>query len=168
MRKPKVTCFRYRRHNDVYVSNVFFSTEALLSILDAFPDKKMIVLIEADANYVHTLSLMGKSIGIVELMSRSHIPRFLAACEKTELHCLLDQVDTDRLEGMFIASINGDTSSEEFICNLDHITNSIVKNRMSDISLSIEFPENQMVITLSKEKYEMMSIKDKICSIFGC
>ena len=167
MRKPKVTCFRYKRHNDVYVSNVFFSTDVLLSILDAFPDKKIIVLIESDANYVQALSLIGKSIGIAEVMPRSHVPRFSVACNKMELHCLLNRVSMNDLEGMFIASINNDIIPEEFICSLDHTVNSMVKNGISDISISINFPENQMVISLSKEKYEVMSIKDKICSIFG-
>ena len=48
MRKPKVACFRYKRHNDVYVSNVSFSTDVLLSMLDAFLEQKIIVLIESD------------------------------------------------------------------------------------------------------------------------
>ena len=82
MRKPKVACFRYKRYNDVYVSNVFFSTDVLLSILDAFPDKKIIVLIESDANYVQALSLIGKSIGIAEVMPRSHVPRFSGLATK--------------------------------------------------------------------------------------
>ena len=43
MRKPKVVCFRYKRHNDIYVSNVSFSTNTVLSMLDAFPDQKIIV-----------------------------------------------------------------------------------------------------------------------------
>ena len=167
MRKPKVACFRYKRYNDVYVSNVSFSTNALLSILDAFPDKKIIVLIESDANYIQTLSLTGKSIGIAEVMPRSHVPKFLVTCNKMELHCLLNRVNIDNFEGMFIASINYNIIPEEFICSLDHTANSMVKNGISDISISINFPENEMVISLSKEKYEVMSIKDKIRSFFG-
>ena len=167
MRKPIVACFRYKRHNDVYVSNVSFSTEALLSILDVFPDQKIIVLIESDANYVQTLSLIGKSIGIAEVMLRSHVPKFSVACNKKELHSLLNRVNMDDFEGMFIASINKDIIPEEFVCSLDHAANSMVKNGISDISLSINFPENQMVISLSKAKYEVMSVKDKIRSIFG-
>lgn len=167
MRKPKVACFRYKRHHDVYVSNVSFSTDVLLTIIDAFPDQKIIVLIESDANVVQALSLVGKSIGIADVMPRSPVPRFLAACSKMELRCLLNQVNMDDFEGMFIAGINNDIMPEEFICSLDHTANSMVKNGISDISLSIHFPENQMVISLSKEKYDVMSIKDKICSIYG-
>jgi len=83
------------------------------------------------------------------------------------LHCLLNRVNMDDFEGMFIASINNAIIPEEFICSLDHTANFMVKNGVSDISISINFPENQMVISFSKEKYEVMSIKDKICSIFG-
>lgn len=167
MRKPKVACFRYRRHNDVYVSNVSFSTDVLLSILDAFLDQKIIVLIESDANDVQTLSSIGKSIGIAEAMLRSHVSRFSVACNKTELLCLLNRVNIDDFEGMFIASINNDIVPDELICSLGHTAKSVVKNGISDISISINFPENQMVISLSKKKYEVMAIKDKICSIFG-
>lgn len=167
MRKPKVACFRYKRHNDIYVSNVSFSTDVLLSILDAFLDEKIIVLIESDANYVQTLSSIGKSIGIAEVMLRSHVSRFSAACNKTELLCLLNRVNMDDFDGMFIASINNDIIPDELICSLDHTANFMVKEGISDISISINFPENQMVISLSKGKYEVMSIKDKICSILG-
>ena len=41
MRKPKVACFRYERHCDVYVSNVWFSTGVLRSILDAFQNQRI-------------------------------------------------------------------------------------------------------------------------------
>lgn len=166
MRKPKVACFRYRRHNDIYVSNVSISSDVLLPILDAFPDKKIIVLIEADENYVQTISSIGKNIGIAEPMPRSHMLRFLAACEKMELHYLLNQANMDILEGMFIASINDDVVPDEVICSFDHIASSMVKNGISDISISIDFPENQMLISLTKEKYEVM-FKNKICGIFG-
>lgn len=32
MRKPKVVCFRYKRYNDVYVSNVPFLNDILISM----------------------------------------------------------------------------------------------------------------------------------------
>ena len=89
MRKPKVTCFRYKRHNDIYVSNVSFSTDALLSMLDVFSEQKIMILIESDENNIRTVSSIGKSIGIAEMVSDSPVPRFSASCNKTELHCLL-------------------------------------------------------------------------------
>ena len=167
MRKPKVACFRYKRYNDVYVSNVSFSTDGLLSMLDAFPDQKIIVLIESDENNVQTLSSIGKSIGISEVMSHFPVPRFSASCNKMELHCLFNQVNVNDFEGAFIASINNSIIPNELICSIAHTASYMVKCGMSDISLSINFPENQMVISFVKEKYEVMSIKDKICSIFG-
>ena len=167
MRKPKVACFRYKRHNDIYVSNVSFSTDVLLSMIDTFPDQKMIVLIEADENIIQTLSSTGKSIGIAEVVSHFPVPRFSAACNKVELHCLFNQVNVNDFEGAFIASINNKIIPNELICSIAYIASSMVKCGMSDISLSINFPENQMVISFTKEKYEVMSIKDKICSIFG-
>ena len=167
MRKPKVACFRYKRHNDIYVSNVSFSADAVLSMLDAFPDQKIIVLIESDENNIQTLSSIGKSIGIAEVVSHFPVPRFSAACNKMELHCLFNQVNVNDFEGAFIASINNGIIPNELICSIAHTASSMVKCGMSDISLSINFPENQMVISFTKEKYEVMSIKDKICSIFG-
>ena len=167
MRKPKVACFRYRRHNDIYVSNVSFSTDVLLSMLDAFPDQKIIVLIESDENNIQTLSSIGKSIGIAEVVSHFPAPRFSAACNKMELHCLFNQVNVNDFDGAFIAGINNSIIPNELIRSIDHTASSMVKCGMSDISLSINFPENEMVISFTKEKYEVMSVKDKIYSIFG-
>lgn len=166
MRKPKVACFRYKRYNDVYVSNVSFSKDKLLSILDILSDKKVIVLIESDANYVQALLSIGKNIGIAEAIPRPHVSRFTAVCNKTELLCLINRANMDDFEGMFIASINNDIISDEIIYSLEHTASSMVKNGISDISISVNFSENQMIISLLKEKYAVMSIKDKICSIF--
>lgn len=80
---------------------------------------------------------------------------------------MLSQVNMDDLEGMFIASVNNDIIPDEVICSLDHIASSMVKDGISDISISIHFPENEMVISLPKEQYKVMSMKVKICSIFG-
>lgn len=167
MRKPKVACFRYKRHNDIYVSNVSFSNDVLLSMLDAFPDQKIIVLIESDENNIQTLSSIGKSIGIAEVVSHFPVPRFSATCNKMELYCLFNQVNVNDFEGAFIASINNSIIPNELICSIAHTASSMVKCGMSDISLSINFLENQMVISFTKEKYEVMSIKDRIYSIFG-
>ena len=167
MRKPKVACFCYKRHNDIYVSNVSFSTDVLLSMLDAFPDQKMIVLIESDENNIQTLSSIGKSIGIAEVVSHFPVPRFSVVCNKMELHRLFNQVNVNDFEGAFIASINNSIIPNELVCSIAHTASSMVKRGLSDISLSINFPENQMVISFTKEKYEVMSIKDKIYSIFG-
>ena len=167
MSKPKIACFHYTRHNDVYVSNVSVSTDVLLSILDAFPDQKIIVLIESDVNYVQTLSSIGKSIGIAEVMPGFHVSRFTVVCNKTELLCLLNRVNIDEFDGMFIASINNITIPDEFICSLNHTASSMVKDGISDISISINFSENQMVVSFLREKYHVISIKDRICSIIG-
>lgn len=166
MRKPKVVCFRYKRHNDIYVSNVSFSTNTVLSMLDAFPDQKIIVLIESDENNIQTLSSIGKSIGIAEVVSHFPVPRFSAACNKIELRRLFSQVNMNDFEGAFIASINNSIMPDELIRSISDAANSIVKCGTSDMSLSINFPENQMVISFAKGKYEEMSIKNKICSIF--
>lgn len=167
MRKPIVACFRYKRHNDIYVSNVSFSNDVLLSMLDAFPDQKIIVLIESDENNIQTLSSIGKSIGIAEVVSHFPVPRFSATCNKMELHCLFNQVNVNDFEGAFIASINNSIIPNELICSIAHTASSMVKCGMSDISLSINFLENQMVISFTKERYEVVSIKDKIYRIFG-
>ena len=167
MRKPKVACFRYKRHNDIYVSNVSFSTDAVLSMLDAFPEQKIIVLIDSDENNIQTLSSIGKSTGIAEAVSHSPVPRFSAACSKMELHRLFSQVNVNNFEGALIASVNSSVIPNELIRSIADAASSMVKRGMSDISLSINFSENQMVISFAKEKYEEMSIKDKICRIFG-
>jgi len=99
-------------------------------------------------------------------MPRAQVSRYTVVCNKTELICLFTQVSLDDLEGVFIAGINKDIISEEFLYSLEHTASSMVKNGISDISISINFPENEMVISLSKEKDAVMSIKDKIRNIY--
>ena len=167
MRKIKFNCFRYKRHNDVYVSNVSFSSDAVLSMLDAFLDSKIIIMIESDENNIRTVSSIGKSIGMTAVVSNSPMPRFSTACNKTELHRLLNRVDFNDFDGMFIANTVNSVIPSELISTLADSANSVVKDGISDMSISINFSENQMVITFSKEKYELMFIKDKIRCAFA-
>lgn len=166
MSKLKITCFRYKRYNDIYVSNVTFSYDKLLSISDIFPDSKVIVLIESDANYTPILLSIGESIGIATAMFCAHASRYIVVCNIKELLCLLFQANIADFEGLFIANINKDIISDEFMSSLEYTASSLIKKGISDISISINFPENQMIISLNKEKYSVMSIKDKIYGIF--
>ena len=166
MRKAKVACFGYKKHDDIYVSNVSFSTNVLLSILNVFLDQKIIVLIESDEDKVQTLSKIGKSLEMTVAVTLIPVPRFSAACDKMKLSCLFNQVDVNDFEGVFIASIDDRVIADELVCSIANTANSMVKCGTSDISISINFPENQMIISFAKEKYEVQSIKEKICSIF--
>lgn len=166
MRKPKISCYYYKRVGDIYVSDVSFSTDILLSLLDFFPDQKIIFLIDA-SDCIQTLSAIGKSIGIAGVMPGSHTSSFAAVCHKTELHCLLSRVDIDDFEGIFMAGINNSIAAEALLPSLDHTASSMVKDGISDTAISISFSKNTMVLSLSKERYKAMPIKDKIRTCFG-
>ena len=51
----------------------------------------------------------------------------------------------------FIASVNNGVTPDELICSIADVASSMVKRGMSDISLSINFSENQMVISFVRD-----------------
>lgn len=162
MIKTKINCFYYMRHNDVYVSNVIFSNDKLLSLLNIFFDGKVFVLIELDLNCVQTLSLICKTIGITDVKSNNKESRFIMVCSKAELLLLLKQTNMNCIEGIFVANINKEIVLSEYMQSLEYTTNSMVKKGSFDISISINFPENQMVISSRKGKYNVAYIKETI------
>lgn len=165
MKKPKIACFHYQQYHDMYVSGVSFSTDMLLKMLDDLPDQKIIFLAEADENTIRTISSIGENIGITGSVTHFSAPRFMAICSKAELCRLLDKINTNELDGLFIADVSNSHISNELDAAA-YTASSMVKRGASDISLEIDFPENQMVISFAKGKYHEASIKDKICSIF--
>lgn len=167
MNKLKISCFPYKRHDDIYVSRVTFSYDKLLSMLDILPDQKVIALIESDVNFTSIISLTDEGIQIVESMPRLHSFRYTVICSKAELICLLNQANVIDFEGLFIASVSQDTISDEFMHSLEHKASSMVKNGISDISISVNFPENEVIISVIKAKYSSKSIKDAISNILG-
>ena len=167
MKKTKISCFRYRKYNDIYVSNVSFSSDSLLSILDSLPSDNIIFLIESDVSYLKTLSYVVKELLSKEVMFRFSSSCFTMICNKELLIRFVKLVNIENCDGMFIANVKNDVISDKFFNSIIHEATYMVKNLMSDISISINFPENQMIISLSKEKYEIMSIKDRINHIFG-
>lgn len=166
MRRPKVICFRYKRYDDIYVSNVLFSNDTLRSMLDILPDQRILVLIEADENTVQMLSSISKSMGIAEAVTDSPVPRFSAVCNKVELCSAFAQVHVNDLEGAFIAHINDMAETKDLLESVVYIASTMVKQGQSDISFSINFPENQMVLSFAKGNYEVTSMKDKIYRMF--
>lgn len=127
----------------------------------------ILLLIESDEDKVQTLSKIGKSLEMTVAVALIPVPRFSAACDKMKLSCLFNQIDVNDFEGMFIASIDDRVIADELVCSIANTANSMVKCGTSDISISINFPENQMIISFAKGKYEVQSIKEKICSIFA-
>lgn len=167
MRKPKIACFHYKKHNDIYVNNVNVSTRELMLILEFFQNQKMIVLMESDTDYSSTLLSTSKSVGIKEIVPCFQTSGFIMVCNKTELLYLFNQIDINAMEGLFIGTIEKDVVSDAFMHSLEYKAGSIVQLGISDIAVSINFSENQMVLSLSKEKNAVISIKNKIRSIFG-
>lgn len=167
MRKPIISSFRYKRYIDVYVRNVSLSTGELLSILNIFPDQKVMVLIESDEDYIQTILTTGKIVGIEKIALRLQASRIIAVCNKTELGFLLNRTNIDNFEGLFIASMHNDIIADDLTYSLECTASSMVKDGISDISISIDFPENQIVLSLLKEKYGKMSINDNLRNILG-
>ena len=66
------------------------------------------------------------------------------------------------LEGAFIAHIDDMAETRELLDSVVHIASTMVKQGLSDLSFSINFPENQMVLSFAKGNYEVTSMKDKI------
>lgn len=145
----------------------FFSMHGVLSVLDIFPDKKVIALIELGENSDSMLSLMEESIRTDAIIFHTQTSRIILICNKTELFCLINKAKIADFEGLFVASMNIDIVSEQFIYSLEYMASSMVKNGICDISLSINFLENEMVVSLDKTKYKAKSIKDIISSIFA-
>lgn len=167
MRKTKITCFGYKNYNDIYISNALFSMHGLISVLDIFPDKKVIVLIESGENSGSILSLISESIRTDVIIFHTQTSSIILVCNKTELFCLINKVKIADFDGLFVASMNKDIVLDQFIHSLEYMASSMVKNEISDISLSINFLENEMVVSLNKTKYKVKSIKDIISSIFA-
>lgn len=162
MRKPKITCFCYKKFFDIYVSNVSLSTDLLLSTAEAFLCQKTVVLAEAYENRIRALSSIGKSMGIAEAVSLFPVPRFSAVCSKAELHSLFCRAEANDFDGVFIAGINKSVTPNEFIA---HTANAMEKDGISDVSISVNFPENQMVLSFLRKKYDVGSVKEKIRSM---
>ena len=96
------------------------------------------------------------------------MPVFIAFCDKKQFHYLLNQVNVGDFEELFIASIRDDCIQDRLIGFSVHTISSMVKDGISDVSISVNFFENEMIISLlkSNEKSEVIFDKEKILSIF--
>lgn len=167
MRKPKVECFHYKKYNDIYVSGVAFSSKAWLSLLNIFFKQEIIVLTETDESNIKVLSSIGDSMGISAAAVYFPTPRFSAVCSTMRLQCLFNYISMNDVDGAFIADIKAGITPTEFIGSIDRLANSMVKREMSDASVYINFPENEITISFANDKYEVKAVEKRIYSIFG-
>lgn len=167
MSTPKISCFHYKKYNDIYVNNIRFSVDKLLLVLGIFPDnKKVVVLIESGIEYIQALLSICKSIGITTSMLYLQ-DSVLLICKKTELFCLLKQINLDDVDGLFVTNPENESTyiSDELINTIKYKVCTIVRDGFSDISISINFAENEMVISLQKKKFITETVQETISSI---
>ena len=164
MNKSKITCFHYKKYDDIYVDNVKFTLDKLLLVLNIFPNEKVIALIDSDIDFSTILSSIGENVQM-SIVSNTNFG-FIAICNKKELSLIFKHTDIHDLEGLFIADFNKDVIFKEVVPSLENIASSMVKKNIADISLSVNFTENEMIISLSKSRYSVSLIKDIVRSIF--
>lgn len=164
MRKVKVHCFKYKRHIDIYVNRVDFSTDKWLSIFNIFQQKDIIVLVEADEETV--LKLIAK-----ERKRKKNfciwLGKLIATGNAGTLVDSFSSIDASTLDGMFIVHNKRRGKVDEWIKKIELEIGSMVKKGEADISCSINFPENEVFISLAKEEYDFISVKNQIYEIFN-
>lgn len=165
MRKPKITCFQYKNYYDIRVYHASFSADALMSLVDLLPEEKVIVLIASDMDIGTIVSSLGKSIQIYR--GTTYDDTMMFVCNKRDLLSLLHQVDIAELDDLFVASVKNDVISDELMHSLEHSASAIVRIGISEMSVAVVFSENEMIISSSKTKYAVKSMKDEIRNIFG-
>lgn len=164
MRRPKITCYRYKNYTDIYISNVFISIKKLLSVFDILPDGTMIALIDLGVESNHKLSIVAKEIS--EMIYIPNETRIIVICDKSNLLYLLGKTTSLDVDGMFIADGHSNTVTDELIYSLEYNASRMVKKGNADMSFSIDFLENQMIVSIRNGKHTLQSIKDKIYSAF--
>ena len=79
---------------------------------------------------------------------------------------LFSSIDRSALDGMFIVHDEKRRLSDEQIKKIELEIGSMVKKEEADISCFINFPENEVIISLSKEEHDFRSVKNQIYEIF--
>lgn len=160
---PKISCFRHRNYNDIYIDNVLFSLDKLILLLDILPEQNLIALIEVKEDITPILI---KKIKSTLKLIRESANSFILKCTKKELIETFKQIDLDDIEEIFIIEIKKESIPNEEIKYLENYANSMIKKGVSNISIVIIFSENEIEISLSKEIYPLKNIKENIKDIF--
>lgn len=163
MRKIKISCFCFKKYADLYVNKINFSTDRWLHLFDIFQQINVIVLVEADEETTSELASAGRK---QKKNFRIYREDFVVACNTKELGDLFSEIDTSSFDGMFIVSNERAELSDKVIENIKSGIGFAVKNGEADISCTINFPENEMAVSLSKERYNLTSVKKQIADIW--
>lgn len=166
MIKPRVTCFRHKKYTDIYFDNVAFSTKRLIELLEIFSNQTLIAIIETDMDLCPWLHLPGKSARINVSITNTPITSIVMIVDAAELIQLIDYVPYCCFEGLFVANVSDNSHFEELLSSVKSTATLLVKSGMSYMSVSINVPENEMVVSIDKTQYNESHVKDKIYTIF--
>ena len=164
MSRPKITCFRYKHYDDIYIDGLTFPNDKLLAVLTLIPEQKVIALIEAEVDLSPLISMGCADIQIVAVSPSDY--KYAVYCNKIELCDMLSQYGSDNYVELFVAGISKAIIPNELLSSLEYTANSLVKDRVSGMAIYVDFPENQMVISMAKGKYTPSFIKQEIHSIW--
>ena len=162
MKKLKLNCWRYRHYTDIYIYHTSPDLSKLLSILHCFFDQQLILILELHDEINFTA--MGSITQDAKIFHISR-NRCIVFCNQDKFMTMLHLIGIHVIEELFIANLNHNEPSENLINFLKYSAAFIVKKGISDIALSIRFPEKEMIISFSKERYSDIFVKNAITGL---
>lgn len=165
MIKPRVTCFRYKKYTDIYFDNVAFSTKRLAELLEIFSGQTLIAIVETDIDLYPWLPLIGKSVRTNVSIENTPITSITMIIDAEELIQLIGYIPYC-FEGLFVANISDNSHFEKLLFSVKSMATSLVKSGVSYMSVSVNIPENEIVVSIDNAQYNKSHVKDKIYTIF--
>ena len=133
---PKISCFRHRNYNDIFINNVLFSLDKLILLLDILLEQNLIALIEVKEDITPILI---KKIKSTLKLIRESTNSFIFKCTKKELIETFKQIDLDDIEEIFIIEIKKEAIPNEEIKYLENYANSMIKKEFLIYQLLLFF-----------------------------
>ena len=171
MKKIKINRYFSKKYDDIDVYGMKFLSDNLSDawekVFDIFPDSKIIALIEAEFDSQQLSALIDENMRTyIDILSVSETTS-IVICDKTIFLKLLTKLNISDLEAIYVAGgLHDNDVSDEIIHTVQTTPALMVAKNLADITLFINFDENEMTISVPKIEYAAEAVKKYLLEVF--
>lgn len=164
--KPSISSSQNKNYNEICINNANTSISHIKALFELLPDGNTVAYIEPATAFCKLISEISTRVPTAQILPVKDISGFVILCKKQELNNMFLQSDIDNLAGLFVADLKNGTLTAEMLNDFHHYASSLIHNSISNISVSVNFESNAIIICAEKERYKSQALKEMLSDLY--
>ena len=157
--RVKITKYIYKEYADIVISRVDCNEENIIRLFNIFQFQYLYVIIDSvniESSIFNYFKKLNVRYTTAFLLNNESDVEVAFMIEPDILINIISNLRTDKPDGLFLVNVENQQQWEQFLYNTKYNNGrKLVKNRLSDICISVMFDKYDITITFNTTKYDV-------------